>query len=72
MSLIHNEQTKLTATLLNSLAVAAIAVGAIAPTVAFIVGTATMSAAAISGGVWLTIGFILHLMARATLRRLKE
>ncbi len=67
MSLVHNEQTTLTAMLLNSLAVAAIA-----PTAAFIVGAATMSAAAIGGGVWRTIGLALHLMARASLRTLKE
>ena len=72
MSLIHNEQTKLTATLLNSIAVAAIAIGGIPPTVGFIVGTTTLSGAVVSGIVWIAIGFGLHLVARAALRRMIE
>ena len=39
VSLIHNERTKLTATWLNGLATAAVAVGSIAPSIAAVSGT---------------------------------
>ena len=39
MHLVHNEKIKLTATWLNGIAVAAVAVGGIAPSIAIVAGT---------------------------------
>ncbi len=72
MSLVRNEQTKLTATLLNSVAVAAIAVGTIAPIAAAMLGTTSFSVAFASGAIWLIIASIIHYGARMVLRRLVE
>lgn len=72
MPLIRNEQTKLTATFLNGLAVALFAVGGLAPLFSAIYGT--------SGGGWRVIvgavscfaaALALHLAARTVLRRLE-
>ena len=75
MSLIHNERRKLTATLLNGVAIAMMATGFVAPVVAvsygvsnaplslFLVGTAA---------VWFFVALGLHLVARAILGGLKE
>ena len=43
MSPVHNEQTKLTATWLNGVAIATVAVGGIAPLVAVVIGTSPSS-----------------------------
>ncbi|GJE59842.1 hypothetical protein [Methylobacterium trifolii] len=72
MSLVHNEQTKLTATLFNGIAIAAVAVGTIAPGTAALLGTASPTVALVTGTIWLTIGSLLHLGARRVLRRLIE
>jgi hypothetical protein len=72
VSLVHNEQTKLTATWLNGIAIASIAVGGIAPFVAAILGTSGFVPAFVTGVTWLTIGAGLHWMARRILRRLIE
>jgi hypothetical protein len=50
VSLVHNEQTKLTATWLNGIAIASIAVGGIAPFVAAILGTSGFVPAFVTGG----------------------
>jgi hypothetical protein len=77
MSLIHNEQTKLTAGAINTLSTAMITVGVLAPTAAYLYG---LSSAAIyrplwqlllSGLIWLLSGLVLHYAARTLLRRLK-
>ncbi|WP_375464514.1 amino acid transporter [uncultured Methylobacterium sp.] len=62
----------LTATLLNGVAVAAIAVGGIAPFVAVVVGTSSLANALLNAGIWFSFGAVLHLAARAVLRRLIE
>lgn len=72
MSLVHNEQTKLTATWLNGIAIAAVAVGGIAPFVAALTGTASIPAAVVGALAWLFFGLILHWSARRVLRRLIE
>ena len=74
MSPARIEQTKLTATLLNNLALAFIVAGFVAPMIAFSqrgpsgpvfdVPTVLFSLA------WLSVGLVLHLLARASLRRL--
>ena len=76
MSLVHNEQTKLTANWFNALAVALIAAGFFAPATALLYG---LSQPAISFAfmIALTVGCIslsvsLHLMARAILGRMRE
>jgi hypothetical protein len=74
--LIHNEQTKLTATWVNTLAAAFIAAGAVAPVAAALYG---MAALPIGAGrlialalACVALGFGIHLMARAQLRNLRE
>ena len=73
MSLIHNEQTKLTAGALDRISTAAIAIGVIAPVVAATFGAPGYSGRAalilFSGG-WFVVGIGLHLLGRAILRRL--
>ena len=72
MSLVGNEQTKLTATWLNGIAIAAVAVGGIAPFAAAIVGTTSLATALVSAAVWFSFGLVIHWGARAVLRRLVE
>ena len=72
MNLIHNERTKLTATWLNGLATAAVAVGSIAPSIAAVSGTISPILAAGLALFWLFVGVGLHFTARAVLGRLKE
>ena len=71
MSLVYNEQTKLTATALNNVAVALIVAGFVAPVVGFanslefrlgVASTTTFTA------IWLATGLILHVTARLILR----
>lgn len=72
MSLIHNEQTKLTATALNNVAVAFLIAGIVAPLVTHAQQPVPPSGWAILLSLaWLLSGFILHVVARLTLRRLK-
>lgn len=72
MSLVRNEQTKLTATWLNGMSVAAVAVGVIAPFTAALIGTTSFAVAFIAGAIWMTAASVLHLGARGILRRLIE
>lgn len=68
---VHNEQTKLSATLLNGVAIATYAVGGFAPFV-----TVAAGGAATAGGVALmfvcpALAFGLHWAARRVLRRMR-
>lgn len=72
MSLIHNEQTKLTATWLNGIAIAAVAVGGIAPSIAAVTGTTSAPLAAALALFWLLVGAGLHFSARTVLKRLRD
>jgi hypothetical protein len=75
MSLTGNERLKLTAALLNGVATATVAAGAIAPLVAFtygIPGAATGRTVALISLCWLAGGVVLHLLARWLLRGLRE
>ena len=72
MSLIHNERTKLSATWLNSIAAAAVAVGGIAPSIAAVTGTLSPILAAGLVVFWFLVGAGLHLTARAILGRLRD
>jgi hypothetical protein len=76
MSLIRNEQTKLTAAWANTLAAALIAAGTFAPVAAFAYG---LSAVPISTSRMLLLAFAcfvlgigIHMAARASLGRLRE
>jgi hypothetical protein len=69
MSLIHNEQTKLTATYLNGLAIAVAAIGGLQPLVSEMPwGSSTVFRILIC----LMISLLLHLLALATLTGLKS
>jgi hypothetical protein len=74
LSLVHNEQTKLTATALNNVAVAFVIAGFVGPMVAVGYGSAAMARDGIAilvSIIWLFIEFILHSIARLILRDLK-
>ena len=72
MSLIHNEQTKLTATYLNGVAIALFAVGAIAPVVSVLNGAAGSGiGVALMALICITVSAVLHFLARIFLRRLR-
>ena len=74
MSLVHNEQTKLTATALNNVAVAFVIAGFVGPMVAVGYGSAAMAKDGIAilvSIIWIFVGFILHSIARLILRDLK-
>lgn len=72
MTLVHNEQTKLTATWLNGIATAVLAVGGFAPTVAATVSSGTVPPfTALLARVCCAGSAVLHLLARLTLRRLR-
>ena len=75
VSLIDNEQTKLTATALNNVAVAFGIAGFVGPAVAFGFGASTLPDNGITVAMaicWVLIGTILHLCARLLLLRLRE
>jgi hypothetical protein len=76
MHLVHNERTKHVASWLNALATALVAAGAFAPAAALLYG---LSIPLIAFGHVLmlvlgcfTLGFVLHLLGRALLGRLRE
>ncbi len=74
MSLVHNEQTKLTATALNNVAVAFVIAGFVGPMVAVSYSSAAMARdeiAILVSIIWLFVGFIRHSIARLILRDLK-
>jgi len=74
MSLVYNEQTKLTATALNNVAVAFVVAGFVAPVVGFANGLELRLGVASTTftAVWLATGLILHVTARLILMRLKS
>jgi hypothetical protein len=76
MHLVHNEQTKLTATWINTLAAAFIAAGAVAPVAAVLYG---LSALPIATGrlvvlviACAVLGSGIHVLGRVQLRKLRE
>lgn len=76
MFLVHNEQIKLTATWLNTLATTSVAAGVFAPFAALLYRLAPVSMdlrdiIAIGLGCF-AIGGALHLLGRASLERLRE
>lgn len=71
MTLIRNEQTKLTATFLNGLAIALFAVGGLAPSLGMASGSVPASLLVIFlMGYCLIASLALHLIARRFLRRM--
>lgn len=76
MSLVHNEQTKLTANWLNTLATAIIATGALAPIAASLYGlsqsTLSWTTVSLLSAACFGFGAFLHALGRLTLRRLHE
>ncbi len=74
MSLVHNERTKLTATLLNNVAAATLVTGVVGPNVALsygLPGPAGGWSALLITVVWLLAGSAIHYMARYLLKGLK-
>ena len=74
MSIVHNEQTKLTATALNNVAVATVIAGFLGPIVALVLDSRSVqtdSIAVLTSATWLFVGWILHLVARLVLLGLK-
>ena len=73
MSLIHNERTKLVATLVNNCAVGSLVAGVIAPTY-LLINTDPLKWGLVfaSQAFWLSIAYLLHSMAIRILGRLKE
>ena len=71
MSLVHNEQVKLTATFLNGVAQGVFAVGCLGPIVAMLLGTVPFGPIppGVAAACWV-LASVLHLMARRVLRRL--
>lgn len=74
MSVISNEQTKLTATAMSDTALAFIIAGLVAPVVSLSLGLSTAPAASTVAVVvsfaWFVAGVALHVFARLLLRRL--
>jgi len=73
MSLINNERAKLSATYLNGIAIAIIAVGGLAPMIATLNGPSppSLSGTSAVGGICILISAILHFIARAILGSLR-
>jgi hypothetical protein len=74
MNLIHSKQTKLTATALNNVAVAFVIAGFVGPIMALGYGPAAMPSdvvAIVVSIIWLSVGFVLHVIAKLVLRDLK-
>ena len=75
MSFCRDEQTKLTATFLNTVAVAIIVAGTIAPLFSVLYGLATLTVdqirfIALAAPTWFLIGIAIHSLARLVLRGL--
>ena len=75
MNAVHNEQTKLLATGLNTIAVAFIVIGVVTPITAVSFGVATAPvlrpATVFFAAVWLCAGIGLHWTARGVLRSIR-
>lgn len=74
MSLVHNEQTKLTANALDRASTACLTVGVLGPSAAALYGLAGASAGgwiAFGALLWLAAAGLLHYMARRTLGSLR-
>jgi ABC-type multidrug transport system permease subunit len=77
MSLVHNEQIKLTAGWLNTMASAAVVAGIIVPAAAAFYGVGGYDHEGAgwrflaSAGLWIFSGSVLHYIARRSLRRLQ-
>ena len=72
---IHNEQAKYSAAALDRISTACIAIGAIAPVVAAMVGVPGYAIGWTLIGfsaAWLFVGAVLHFVGRAMLRSLKQ
>jgi hypothetical protein len=69
MSLVHNERVKLLATTLNSIALAFIVAGLVAPTASGLLRAGWHTLVTL---VWIACGVGLHYVARAVLGRLQE
>ena len=78
MSLVHNEQTKITAAYLNTAASAFFAAGVVAPLAAFIVGvtgpssSVSMLTLLLGVTIFLAVSIGLHLAARYVLKGLRS
>jgi hypothetical protein len=76
MFLVHNEQTKLTASLFNALAVSLVAAGVFAPAIALFYGVSRpgpgMIPVAAVTAACIGVGALLHLYGRRMLERLEE
>ncbi|BBK32997.1 hypothetical protein EDC65_4391 [Stella humosa] len=76
MSLIQNEQAKLTGTFLNGTAIAALVAGTIAPFASLLYGVNPPVASPVgvvaSAGTLILVGVALHILARSLLRKLKQ
>jgi hypothetical protein len=76
MSLVHNEQTKLTASLFNALAASLVAAGVFAPAIAFLYGISRPAPNAfqivIVTCACFSVGALLHFYGRRMLGRLEE
>jgi len=72
MSLVRNEQTKLTATYFNGLAIAVAAIGGIAPVLAYALGSTTrpLWIVASAAAICVLVSSVLHFFARRILRNL--
>jgi len=77
--LLQNERTKLSATLLNTIAAASIVVGGVTPVVALGLGGGSAQllsprpdALYLVVPAWIGVGIVLHFLARITLRGLRE
>ncbi|RLP80627.1 hypothetical protein D9R14_05200 [Xanthobacter tagetidis] len=74
MSLVHNEQTKLTANALDRASTACLTVGVLGPSAAALYGLGSAAAGGWIGFgalLWLAAAGLLHSMARRTLRSLR-
>jgi VIT1/CCC1 family predicted Fe2+/Mn2+ transporter len=73
MSLVRNERTKLTASWLNAISAASIAVGGFAQLAPLFSGSSAPSwLVAVLGFGWILLGFVLHWLARHVLGGLEE
>lgn len=70
IKLVHNERTKLSATMFNNIATAFLVGGGVAPVLG-LASTSPSSWQLLLSPAWIAVGFILHFGARLILRSLK-